>query len=39
VKNNRVATGDPKNRGGAKLGHHGKGRRSVSAAQAIASLK
>jgi transposase len=34
VKNNRVANGAPKNRGGAKVGHHGNGRRSESAAEA-----
>lgn len=34
VKNNIVKNGDQKNRGGAKVGHKGNGRRSVSAEQA-----
>ena len=34
VKNNRVNKGEKKHRGGAKVGHQGKGRRSVSAEQA-----
>lgn len=34
LKNNRIANGVPKNRGGAKVGHQGNGRRAVSATQA-----
>jgi transposase len=34
VKQNSINNGVPKNRGGAKLGHNGNGRRAVSAEQA-----
>ena len=34
VKKSSVKNGDPKNRGGAKLGHQGNGRRCCSAEQA-----
>ncbi|MDW7680699.1 MAG: hypothetical protein SCK70_09055, partial [bacterium] len=34
VKNNTLKSGEQKNRGGAKVGHKGNGRRSVSAGKA-----
>jgi transposase len=41
VKNNRDHNSETKNRGGAKVGHHGKGRRCMSAVQAdrVAEIK